>query len=108
MHPKRGGGLLEAQGQDEQKRVLKKAVKGGFLPIRHPSFAQICDSADKQMFGNVLRNPKRVLHHLLPPVSKAKGRLRAHDGEMPAANVNTFSQKTFISRSLVISSLVVH
>ena len=88
-------GLLDAQGRDRLEKVLNKAVREGFLPKRHPSFAQICDSADEQMFGDILKNPKQVLHHLLPPVSEAKSRLRtrAHDREMPAANQNTFTRK---------------
>ena len=28
------------------------------LPKLHPPFAQICDSADEQMFGDILKNPK--------------------------------------------------
>ena len=39
-------GLLDAQGRDRLEKVLNKAVREGFLPKRHPSFAQICDSAD--------------------------------------------------------------
>ena len=99
-------GLLDAQGRDRLGKVLNKAVRGGFLPKHHPSFAQICDSADEQMFGDILKNPKHVLHHLLPPVSEAKSRLRirAHDREMPAANQNTLSRKTFISRMLMLNS----
>ena len=99
-------GLLDAQGRARLEKVLNKAVRGGFLPKSHPSFAQICDSADEQMFGDILKNPKHVLHHLLPPVSEAKSRLRtrAHDREMPAANQNTFTRKTFISRMLMLNS----
>ena len=92
----------------EEKRCLFEAWESGrgFLPKSHPSFAQICDSADKQMFGDILKNPKHVLYHLLPPVSKAKSRLRArtHDREMPAANQNTLSRKTFISHMLMLNS----
>ena len=99
-------GLLDAQSRDRLEKVLNKAVREGFLPKRHPSFAQICDSADEQMFGDILKNPKHVLHHLLPPVSEAKSRLRtrAHDREMPAANQNTFTRKTFINRMLMLNS----
>ena len=99
-------GLLDAQGRARLEKVLNKAVREGFLPKRHPSFAQICDSADEQMFGDILKNPKHVLHHLLPPVSEAKSRLRtrAHDREMPAANQNTFTRKTFINRMLMLNS----
>ena len=99
-------GLLDAQGRDRLEKVLNKAVRERFLPKRHPSFAQICDSADEQMFGDILKNPKHVLHHLLPPVSEAKSKLRtrAHDREMPAANQNTFTRKMFINRMLMLNS----
>ena len=50
-------GLLDAQGRNRLEGVLKKAIKGFFLPKTHPTFAQICDSADERMFGEILRNP---------------------------------------------------
>ena len=69
-------GLLDSQGRSRLEGVLKKAMKGGFLPKTHPAFAQICDSADERMFGEILRNPGHTLHHLLPPINQVKSRLR--------------------------------
>ena len=99
-------GLLDAQGRDKLESILKKAVKGGFLPKNHPAFSQICDSADEQMFGDILKNPGHVLHHLLPPVNLAKSRLRTrvHDRDMPAIRENSLSRKSFISRMLLLNS----
>ena len=58
---------------------------------------------DEQMFGDIHKNIKRVLHHLLPP---AKGRLRArtHDREMPVTNQISLLRKTFISRMFMLNS----
>ena len=101
-------GLLDAQGRSRLDSVLRKAVKGGFLPKTHRAFAQICDSADERMFGEILRNPGHTLHHLLPPVNQAKGRLRtrAHDRCMPSIESNSFSlsKKSFINRMLIMNS----
>ena len=77
-------GLLDALGQSRLKIVLKKVMKGGFLPKTHPAFAQLCDSADERMFGEILRNPGHTMQHLLPPINQAKSKLRtrAHDRAM--------------------------
>ena len=101
-------GLLDAQGRSRLESVLKKAVKGGFLPKTHPAFAQICDSADERMFSEILRNPGHTLHHLLPPINQAKSRLRtrAHDRAMPSikGHALSLSKKSFINRMLMLNS----
>ena len=86
--------------------MLKKAVKGGFLPKTRPAFAQICVSADVRMFDEILRNPGHTLHHLLPSINQAKSRLRAraHDRAMPSIKGNALSKKSFISRMLMLNS----
>ena len=101
-------GLLDEQGRSRLEGVLKKAMKGGFLPKTHPAFAQICDSADERMFGEILRNPGHTLHHLLPPINHAKSRLRtrAHDLAMPSikGHALSLSKRSFINRMLMVNS----
>ena len=101
-------GLLDAQGRGRLEGVLKKAMNGGFLPKTHPAFAQICDSADERMFGEILRNPGHIPHHLLPPINQAKSRLRtrAHDRAMPSikGHALSLSKKSFINRMLMLNS----
>ena len=60
-------GLIDAQGVTDIGKGIEKGCKGRIPAKSHSSFAQICDLADKQMFGDIHRNSKHVLHHLLPP-----------------------------------------
>ena len=103
-------GLLDAQGRSRLEGVLKKAMKGGFLPKTHPAVAQICDSADERMFGEILRNPGQTLHHLLPPINQAKSRLRtrAHDRVMPSIKGHALSKKSFINRMQAYVELILN
>ena len=61
-------GMIRESERLQLSAVLGRAIKQGFLPPQHPSFSDICDSADHKLFQALLHNPDHVLHQLLPPV----------------------------------------
>ena len=85
--------------------VLGRAIKQGFLPPQHPSFSDICDSADHKLFQALLHNPDHVLHQLLPPVKTITYELRprAHDREIPR-NINSLFKKSFMMKMIYLDS----
>ena len=82
--------------------VPNRATEHGFLPLQHPSFSEICDSADSQLFQAVFHNPYHVLHQLLPLVKVNNYNLRetVHDNEIPR-NVNSLLHTfTYLTNSI--------
>ena len=55
-------GMLDANGKARLESTLQKAIKQGFLPQNHKTFAETCDVADQRLFRDVLMNPHDVLH----------------------------------------------
>ena len=97
-------GMLDANGKARLESTLQKAIKQGFLPQNHKTFAETCYVADKRLFRDVLMNPHHVLHHLLPPVKSeyhSKLRPRAHNREIPNdVHDYMFTRNNFITRML--------
>ena len=97
-------GMLDANGKARLESTLQKAIKQGFLPQNHKTFAETCDVADQRLFRDVLMNPHHVLHHLLPPVKSeyhSKLRPRAHNREIPNdVHDYMFTRNNFITRML--------
>jgi hypothetical protein len=96
--------MLDANGKARLESTLQKAIKQGFLPQNHKTFAETCDEADQRLFRDVLMNPHHVLHHLLSPVKSeyhSKLRPRAHNREIPNdVHDYMFTCNNFIIRML--------
>ena len=43
-------GMIRECERMQLNAVLNRAMKQGFLPLQHPSFSEICDNADRQLF----------------------------------------------------------
>ena len=63
-------GMIRESERLQWNAVLGRAIKPGLLPPQHPSFSDICDSADHKLFQALLLNPDHVLHQLLSLVKK--------------------------------------
>ena len=66
---------------------IRRGVKCGLCPPEIPTFEQLCQAADNELFKNVLINADQVLHRLLPPQRNATKfdniRKPMHDRELP-------------------------
>ena len=98
-------GMISMGCRERLQATFKKVIKQGLLPANHRSFSEICDTADRVLFANVLGNPCHSLHHLLPPKRQTKYdlRKRAHDREIPLTE-NSVMKKTFIIKMLYLNS----
>ena len=96
-------GMIRESERLQLSVVLGRSIKQKFLPPQHPSFSDICDSADHKLFQALLHNP--VLHQLLPPFKTKtyKFRPRAHDREIPR-NINSLFKKTSTMKIIYLNS----
>ena len=60
-------GYVDSSGKARIQSVLDKFRRLDFL-MEDISFVQICEEQDSNLFIQILRNEKHVLHQLLPPV----------------------------------------
>ena len=51
-----GWGMIRESERLQLRTVLGSAIKQGFLPPQHPSFSDICDSADHKLFQALLHS----------------------------------------------------
>ena len=66
---------------------IRRGVKCGLCPPKIPTFEQLCQTADNDLFKNVLNNADHVLYRLLPAQRNAfkfyNIRKTMHDRELP-------------------------
>ena len=98
-----GGGIWTLVGGRVSNQYLINSGAYSFL-MEDISFVQICEEHDSNLFIQILRNEKHVLHQLLPPVRNVPYSLRprAHNREVPEANATMW--KNFIYRMLYLDS----
>ena len=98
-------GLQDAQGRDRLEKVLNKAVRGGFLSnVNHHLHRFVIQRISRCLvtFPRTPSTSSIICYHLAVRL-RVDSEARAHDREMPSANQNTFSRKTFISRKLMLN-----
>ena len=75
--------------RDEQRidAFLRRNKKCGFCQPDLPTFQELCDTVDEQLFDKIQRNKNHLLHYLLPPPSAASQcynlRRRPHSQLLP-------------------------
>ena len=79
------GGFLNTSSLNKLQPVIHKGIKWGFYTKADPSFSQIVEKRDSNLFNTILSNPLHVLHHLLTPVKSITYNLRprAHNRTLP-------------------------
>ena len=96
-------GLTKASDRQRINSVIDRARRHGYCPPLLPTFDELCDAADDELFSRVVRMSNHVLHTLLPPPSIASQnynlRPRTHLLQLPAHSTH-LTDCTFITRML--------
>ena len=79
------GGFCNANEISQLQSVLNKGIKWGFYSKSAPSFTEIVNKREADLFNKIIQNTNHVLHHLLPPVRAQPYNLRprAHNRTLP-------------------------
>ena len=64
-------GLVNKRDEQRIDALLRRNKKCGFCQPDPPSFQELCDSADEQLFDEIQHNKHHLLHYLLPAPSAA-------------------------------------
>jgi len=64
-------GLARASDRRPIDALFHRARRQGYCPPDLPSFEELCDSADDELFRKAVRLSNHILHDLLPPPSTA-------------------------------------
>jgi len=74
-----------ASASDGQRidSVINRARRNGYCASDLPSFDELCDDVDDELFNKAVCLPNHVLHSLLPPPSNASQRKRTHLLQLP-------------------------
>ena len=93
-------GFTSQKEREALEVVLRRLIRGQYLPSDILTIEQQCLDADYRLFSAVQRNQGHVLHDMLPPKRHTGHGLRprAHDREIPSADCLT--RKTFIIRMI--------
>lgn len=94
-------GYMDDTSRKRLNAIITRLVRLSCLSPKHKTFDSLCDTADQQLFDNILKNKHHVLHHLLP---KAKDhhydlRPRRHDRNLPRLT-NYHQTNSFLNRML--------
>lgn len=95
------GGFCNASEISQLQSVLNKGIKWGFYSKSAPSFTEIVNKREANLFYKIIQNTNHVLHHLLPPVRAQPYNLRprAHNRTLPCKKGNLID-KNFLIRML--------
>jgi len=64
-------GLVNKRDEQPIDAFLRRGKKCGFCQQDLPSFQEVCDTADEQIFDKIQHNEHHLLHYLLPSPSAA-------------------------------------
>ena len=80
-------GFTKAADRRRINLLLERAKRYGYCMPDLPTFEELCDAADDQLFNKTVSNCNHVLHSLLPPSSTASQhynlRRRMHTLSLP-------------------------
>ena len=65
------GGFINATDRQRVNAFLRRSTRCGYCSPDLPSFEELCQEADKQLFDAILTNSNHLLHRLLPPPTAA-------------------------------------
>jgi len=81
-------GYADRGARQRLESVIKRMRRQGFVEGQFPTFAELCDKQDSDLFTNVMTNTSHVLHQLLPPIKNSHYSLRprVHNRVLPQAD----------------------
>ena len=96
-------GLTNAVDRQRVDAFFRRSIRSGYCSSDLPSFGEMCEAADQQLFEKVLANPNHMLHNLLPPPTVASQnynlRPRSHDRQLPP-HTGRLTDSNFLTRLL--------
>ena len=96
-------GLASTSDRQRIDSVIDRARRNGYCASDLPSFDELCDDADDELFNKAVRLSNHVLHSLLPPPSSASQRYnlrnRTHLLQLPDHTTHLLD-KNFITHML--------
>ena len=96
-------GFLDESSKTRCQGIIKKLIRTGYLGEGFPSFAELCEHADDELFRNIQTNNHHVLRQqlLLPPIKNSQHALRprVHPYQIPSAKNNAL-RNNYIYRML--------
>jgi len=96
-------GLMKASDRQRINLVIDRARRQGYCSPDLPTFDELCETADNKLIDKIMRQPKHVLHKLLPPPSSASQRYnlrqRGHSLQLPKHSTH-LSDCNFLTRVL--------
>jgi hypothetical protein len=96
-------GLTNAVDRQRVDAFFRRSIRTGYCSSDLPSFTQMCEAADQQLFRKIMGNPNHMLHSLLPPPTVAsqnyKLRPRSHDRQLPP-HTGRLTDSNFLTRQL--------
>ena len=67
-------GIASTSDRQRIDSVIDRSRRNGYCASDLPSFDELCDDADYELFNKAVRLSNHVLHSLLPPPSSASQR----------------------------------
>ena len=85
-------GFMTICDRERLERLVRRLRRVGYLSEDASSFAQMVESAQKQLFRAIVTNPSHVLHHSLSREKSTRYNLhpRAHNSELPWKDTQNF------------------
>ena len=94
------GGFINATDRQRVNAFLRRSIRCGYCSPDLPSFEELCQEADKQLFDAILTNSNHLLHRLLPPPTAASQnynlRTRAHNRQLTSHSGHLTDSNFFI------------
>ena len=96
-------GFIKEADRQRIDAFLLRSKRCGYCPPDLPSFQQLCETADEQLFTKINNNEQHLLHNLLPPQTIASQnyylRNRTHNRQLPE-RTGHLTDSNFITRIL--------
>jgi hypothetical protein len=96
-------GFTNAVDRQRVDAFYRRGIRSGYCSSDLPSFSEMCEAADQQLFDRILANPNHMLHNLLPPPTVASQnynfRPRSHDRQLPP-HTGRLTDSNFLTRLL--------
>jgi len=80
--------------------VLDRARRHGYCPPDLPTFDELCDTADEELFSKAVKQTHHVLHTLLPPPSTASQNYNLRHRTHSLEHTTHLTDCAFITRML--------
>jgi hypothetical protein len=96
-------GFIKEADRQRVDAFLLRSKRCGYCPPDLPSFQQLCELSDEQLFNKIINNDQHLLANLLPPQTIASQnynlRNRTHNRQLPARSGH-LTDSNFFTRML--------